>query len=1032
MTVPLLTPASSNPSTAHPHQVPLLSLNFANRVKPSTTIACPALPAVAEAELHIPSLSEWGSEASASPHQARAAQSYRSFAGPGHDHSADSYGPDDMRSSRSYKHRAQAALTPSTSMGSDQPLLLDIPESAAAEAAAEAGSPCSTPASASRAHDTLQLPPAADHTVVAAEVQEPQRSGSGQAKGTTSVASTSSLVRNKRSAEGHKRLLVAIGNDNGRTMHQMRLMNIASVAMIIIVLALNVTLFLIANNYIDQSSVLTENIFVSSKRQGYLIDVVTNLRIFKALAFAPGDVALSSAFYMPNVHASDSYADVYDYFYYRIQVALNTFVANSDEVDSTPTTSTALEKLRNEDSFEVTYLNNDGTTRTVPINLRYAALQESALARWIPRAMLSVPEDEDFMYFAVMSIGSGGLRAAVQQNTVYIIEEQEALHAELVVIAGVILACSITAVVIVLFFFIRPLVLRIEASKSQVLLVFQSVPYSMRKSLRKKAYGVYKLTRRDGDDGINRRMDDDDEDRDKQSGAASQAGSEWTSYTKYSDAASAAFLRRYNKPPSAASVPTAAPIAAPNARHSARGRDNSGRQQRSTMAEEAITSARISGSRATSPLVNASANAPMILTTSAVRAPTPTGAEAPTAIGAEDDSEDDANAPEQEQEGSIHSARSVSPARGSTTSAKRLLEETTIEMTHMARPQSEMTAGSHGSGGSMRKEDLSDEDRLRMQLEGEKSMLARKAMAILLSKYVFFVLTIALYFGLSIWQIKTQLGTVEGASRLTAVASLRSPAIEFSFYQARQFLFFKWDDVKDNPSDATIVSGNYRDSAFTELDIAQKSTRAAIYGDETYEIGMPDGNKDQDYILSGDLCEIPLETFRSLVPTVPDHVVTKCKDIENGLLQHGLYGAMDFAFEKLTAFLDPINEAGVMSYLPTPPGLTVADTEQLLTELQRTSVIVNEYIFYYLALSAAVYNASAQAVYTDFRSILIIFLVVFSLFLGGTYFALFHPISTALLRASNSTKSMMLLLPPEVIKHVPAAQRYIDENVSNE
>jgi hypothetical protein len=271
---------------------------------------------------------------------------------------------------------------------------------------------------ASPAPDTLQLPTEEARASTPDEAQRSQRSARQQAKSVTSAASTSSMVRNQRSAHSRKRLLLAISNDNSRTTDQIHLMNMASLAMIIIVLALNVTLFLIVNDYIDQSSVLTQNIFGSSKRQSYLIDVVTNLRIFKALAFAPGDAALTSAFYLPHVHASSSYADVYNGYHTRIAAALDAFALNSNEVDSTPSSSTALNKLRNEDSLTVEYLNADGTTRSVRLNLRYAALQFTALARWIPQSMLAVPELEDIMYFFVMSSGIGELREAVQQNTI--------------------------------------------------------------------------------------------------------------------------------------------------------------------------------------------------------------------------------------------------------------------------------------------------------------------------------------------------------------------------------------------------------------------------------------------------------------------------------------------------------------------------------------------------------------------------------------------------------------------------------------
>jgi hypothetical protein len=336
---------------------------------------------------------------------------------------------------------------------------------------------------------------------------------------------------------------------------------------------------------------------------------------------------------------------------------------------------------------------------------------------------------------------------------------------------------------------------------------------------------------------------------------------------------------------------------------------------------------------------------------------------------------------------------------------------------------------------SQAKEDLSDEDRLRMQLEGEKSLLARKAMAILLSKYVFFVMTIGLYFGLSIWQTMTNLSSVENAALLTAVATSRSPTLQFSLFQARQHLFFSWAVSSANPVDATTRAGNYRESSIAELNESMKSTRAVVFGDTDYGLSMPETDLYQDAILYGDLCSIKKDTFKNFVPGVPDYVIDDCRSIENGLFEHGLYGALEFAFEKINSFLPQVNELAVYNLvfgLPPPPGQTVASSSVLLDDLQRVSLVINEYLFYFLELSAAVYNATALEIYSSFRNILIIFLIVFSLFLAACYVAMFHPTSLELLRVSNSTKAMLMLLPPDVIKHVAPAQKYIDENYSSQ
>jgi len=185
--------------------------------------------------------------------------------------------------------------------------------------------------------------------------------------------------------------------------------------------------------------------------------------------------------------------------------------------------------------------------------------------------------------------------------------------------------------------------------------------------------------------------------------------------------------------------------------------------------------------------------------------------------------------------------------------------------------------------------------------------------------------------------------------------------------------------------------------------------------------------------MTGDLCSFDPKRAEELVPGITQqyaHLFVLCPTFQQGILRKGLLYAFEYVMDAIDAMLNAPNKAMLPLFFGAPiiPGTLIA---LLVDYTVQINELYHDYVFPLLLVAGALYKEVAISLYDDFNAYYLIAFIVFIIFNVLSYWILFHPSSHALSIASNQTKSMMLLLPPQIC-HVGAAKAYIDEYISLE
>jgi hypothetical protein len=720
-------------------------------------------------------------------------------------------------------------------------------------------------------------------------------------------------------------------------------------------------------------------------------------------------------YFKPDIHTTNQWEYLSDWYLNRTVHFLDLFQATSEQVDLTPTQSAALTTLRNEPSLEMRFMNTEKTgTYTELLSLRVAASMMSAYARH-SLFMNYASDAEDASFYAVVANWVKTLPDAMALNTLYIRQELADNHATLMLTYGLLLAASVAVVVFVSLVFVRPIVVRIEESKTQVLVIFQDIPYSLRRSLRRKAYGVFKLVQRgSADEKLQRSMGDDDDAQlvsagggpSAGSGAASAAGSECTLGTRLTttsaglsaaDAAGDAYaevFRQFQEAKQGAATATT-PLTA-GLRGGALGPHERVRT-RSSRAGLAIDTARGDGSS----LVGAEASA-LELGQSSFRTLANASASAPA--------------------GSTAASRA----------AKR------YQASSAASAAGSVAAKSTADSGVS----LSEED-LRLAARGSKAtaaaaatVMGRRALREVVLKYALFLLLVAGFYGVILWQTSEKAHTAEVRSLIVEVAHDRVSAFQLAMFQSTQHLFYDFDVLVQDPINANVLDGRFSTAGMRRLANAMDAHNAIVYGDADMGVPRIALDDEQQHLIFEDACDMTEQRAEELYPNFSFFTwfYPKCSVFEGGALSRGLVQLMLLEEDLLSTCLAEENSqllAWKVQSLPPPPG-TEAQSERVYQIVRRANTVVSEFIAPGLYLSGGIYRDTAISDVAALLPLVLGLTAGLILYLVLAYAAIFYPLTDSLFRANAQTKAVMLLAPADLLRHVEAAQRYIVRNLNSD
>jgi hypothetical protein len=316
-----------------------------------------------------------------------------------------------------------------------------------------------------------------------------------------------------------------------------------------------------------------------------------------------------------------------------------------------------------------------------------------------------------------------------------------------------------------------------------------------------------------------------------------------------------------------------------------------------------------------------------------------------------------------------------------------------------------------------------------------QSLLSRRSVRVIIAKYTAFILTIAVFFALCYWQMYERSRTVEDSVDVMVTANTRYPDIQLAYYTTRQYTFFDYEDMLANtPYDPLLTLGDFRTAAFKFSERSREYNRIVLTGDPVTGKRLPLSSR-LDSLHYDSVCDISPEEFRKYVPDAPDYLFEFCPTVNDGVFTKGLANALIYCYDQFPNMLQPDAETTLNRYvesLPPPPGVSVERMQELVDLMYDVDYLINYFMKYYLMYSAAISIDDIKNSIGFTRIIILVFVSVFSVFLLGFYLAMFQPMTTAIAKTSNQAKSLMLILPPEIMRHVKAAQQYVDEQISNE
>jgi len=128
-----------------------------------------------------------------------------------------------------------------------------------------------------------------------------------------------------------------------------------------------------------------------------------------------------------------------------------------------------------------------------------------------------------------------------------------------------------------------------------------------------------------------------------------------------------------------------------------------------------------------------------------------------------------------------------------------------------------------------------------------------------------------------------------------------------------------------------------------------------------------------------------------------------------------------------------------LAYLRDPASRPASIPESSVTELFYQLNLAGEYLNHFMTplirlMSAIIHEYGSEGAAT-FAQLLVVFFCSYAVLLFLMYILVLYPIAKSLSIDAAKTKSLMVMLPPDVVKHVfgaNAANSYIQDNLSLE
>ncbi len=817
-----------------------------------------------------------------------------------------------------------------------------------------------------------------------------------QSVGTSSAASGASKSSN------HKRLSRAIHNENRATSKRLSLMSTYIIILVIMVGGAALALHLGSDMYLEFVTSQADRVYVSSERESLVQRTSAHLRLLTMLC------KQTAAVFAHPPQTTDQMDSVAKFFTDEVKQLLDRIHLQFNRMDEVAVnlkhTTAAQDVLQNQ-PFTAFKILHGGTVSEDFMGLKEAALTLSAGAYLVTSSAIDnlglpdfqpnttkpfrplvppTPEDDLANWEAAIGIyttianAPAALRDAFILDTSYVRAMLGQRADELIAICVVVTVVTVFLVILGLVAFVRPIVVRVEVSKTQVLTMFLDIPRPVRRSIRRRVHGVFQLMRADTNtDEIHTRMDDD-KDEGHDGGAAVDRGGEGSELDAGWDQKSVA-----------------------DTTHSG------SRRLRPTRGPGAGVSASGGGG------AGSGGDLPSINRPGLLPSPPVGGVNKPRTTG----------------------WGGASSSRNNNNNVSGEIELSTLgdgKLLNNAGGAGSVAGAGAGAAGVPGADGVVLGANVQGETRKETSLLARRAMQILCAKYAFFIIFVAVYFIVLTVLTSQRLSAVESGARTTDYSMQRQAAFVRSYQLAREHIYVNYDYLKANsPNYPMLVHGEFGTTAVKDLELALRLHHSVMFGNETLNLVVPPADDVQSGLLFTNGCGLT-NNLPQYSPDFPPNYVTECRNFSSGLITQGLHPTILFLENSIRTLAMPGNKGCLNQLINSPPQPSTCTYDELYAAavtFYNIDTLIWDHLVPMLRYSGGLYAKQARSHVDDFHQFRIAFLIGFILLLLFLHLVLFHPVIKDLNTAARNTRAMMLVLPPDIAKSIPSVQSFIEENI---
>ena len=291
-----------------------------------------------------------------------------------------------------------------------------------------------------------------------------------------------------RALRGQRQLRRAIENDGRATRRQLGVMSIVSVVTVIAMMIAAIALYFITYDEVHDMQIVITMIYDSSMRSVYIAKSLVTLSSYLFAVLAPDLLPFQ---YRPYVHPSMQPEVITQYIREDFLDAATNVQHLSVRVENQNINfeTKQVYELRNRNVLGLEILIND-LAETQYMSLKEAATTFSAMANralYVTDTQDGTVAQTDVGFWWVAANGAKRLRAASDRMSDLLFSAFNSVRSKAIYENIWVLLVSLGITLSSTWFFIRPMVLRIEDEKNRVIQIFLDIPRTLRKSLRHKA-----------------------------------------------------------------------------------------------------------------------------------------------------------------------------------------------------------------------------------------------------------------------------------------------------------------------------------------------------------------------------------------------------------------------------------------------------------------------------------------------------------------------------------------------------------------